>query len=481
MDYSVNELARHAGGDLLVPGQRRCMGIAWDSRTVGAGDVYVALPGARVDGHDFCGAALAAGAACLLVSRDPGGDVRDAACAAGAGIVRVSDTFAAITDLARAWRGELSGKVLAVTGSSGKTTTKNLVRAVLSAAGTTVATEGNQNNELGVPATLLRADRTTAFVVVEMGMRGLHQLDALCAFVKPHAALVTNVGESHIELLGSRDGIAHAKAEALAAVPAAGFAFVNASDDFVRELVAYGEVAAHGARLYPFDGSGADPASYPEDLRPLVYASDITFDEEGAPSFVLHTPAGQAACRMRLAGAHNVQNACAAAAVGSAWGVPLEAIVSALEGARPVAGRQRAVAGLRSSTVIDDCYNANPDSLRASLATFATMKVAGKRIAVLGDMGELGSFSEEAHTQAGAWAAAAGVDELVAVGQFAPFVAAAAIEAGIESAHVRTVADASAALAAVEPLVGPGDCVLVKGSHSVGLEAVVKGLVPTHA
>lgn len=481
MEYSVNDLARHAGGDTLVPGERLCTGIAWDSRLVAAGDVYVALPGARVDGHDFCAAALAAGAACLLVSKEPAADVRAAAQQAGAGIVRVPDTFRAITDLAAAWRGEIAGKVLAVTGSSGKTTTKNLIRAVLAAAGPTVATAGNQNNELGVPATLLRADRTTAFVVVEMGMRGFHQLDALCAFVKPDAALVTNVGESHIELLGSRDGIAHAKAEALAAVPAGGFAFVNASDDFAAELLEYGEIAAHGARLYAYDGSGADPATYPEALRPEVFASDISFDEAGRPRFVLHTPAGQAPCALALAGGHNVHNACAAAAVGSAWGVPLDAIVAALEGERPVAGRQNAVAGLRGSTVIDDCYNANPDSLRASLATFASMKVAGKRIAVLGDMGELGSFSEEAHTQAGIWAAQAGVDELVAVGAFAPVMAAAAVSAGIDAAHVRTVSSAREALAAVEPLVECGDCVLVKGSHSVGLEAVVKGLVPKHA
>lgn len=481
MEYSVNELARHAGGDTLVPGERLCTGIAWDSRAVAAGDAYVALPGARVDGHDFCAAALEAGAACLIVSKDPAGDVRAAAQQAGAGIVRVPDTFRAITDLAAAWRGELSGKVIAVTGSSGKTTTKNLIRAVLSAAGPTVATVGNQNNELGVPATLLRADRSTAFVVVEMGMRGLHQLDGLCAFVKPDAALVTNVGESHIELLGSRDGIAHAKAEALAAVPAGGFAFVNASDDFASQLVAYGELDAHGARLFAFDGSGADPASYPEALRPQVYASDIAFDEEGKPTFTLHTPAGQTSCSLALAGGHNVQNACAAAAVGCAWGVPLDAIAAALESERPVSGRQNVVAGLRGSTVIDDCYNANPDSLHASLATFASMKVAGKRIAVLGDMGELGSFSEEAHTQAGAWAAQAGVDELIAVGAFAPLVAAAAKAAGVDAAHVRTVPDAHAALEAVEPLVASGDCVLVKGSHSVGLEAVVKGLVPTHA
>ena len=207
MRFTINEAARATGGSFSidpVSDQAEITSLTWDSRNVEPGALYVALPGERVDGHAFAAAAVAAGAICVLAQHALDQASTDEIAAAGAAVIQVSDTQAAVTALARAWRDRLEGRVIGITGSTGKTTTKNLVRDVLAAAGSVCATKGNQNNELGVPNTVLAARADTRSVVVEMGMRGLHQLEELCGFVRPQWGLVTNVGESHIELLGSR-------------------------------------------------------------------------------------------------------------------------------------------------------------------------------------------------------------------------------------------------------------------------------------
>ncbi len=230
-------------------------GVTWDSREMQPGWLYVALPGERVDGHDFVEAALRAGAAGALVMQSPGRAACLLAREMGAAVIEVANTASAVTDLARAWRGYLRGRVIALTGSVGKTTTKNLVRDVCAAYGSVVATRGNQNNELGVPRTLLAADPETAVVVVEMGMRGSGQIAELCDFVRPDWGLVTNVGESHIELLGSRENIARAKAELYAALPAGrGRAFLNLDGAYLDVLMEAG-----GLRERPMLLSGFMP------------------------------------------------------------------------------------------------------------------------------------------------------------------------------------------------------------------------------
>lgn len=443
-----------------------------------ADDLYVALPGERVDGHDFLDAAIAAGASVLLASRDVESALRKAAAEAGCAIVRVADTFQAVTDLAAAWRGMLSGRVLVLTGSSGKTTTKNLVRDVLAAHGSVVATEGNQNNELGVPATVLRADASTPAVVVEIGMRGSGQIESLCSFVKPDMALVTNVGESHIELLGSRDNIARAKAEAVAAVPqGTGIAFINASDDYARQLSAYGRAEERGVRVVWFDGSGADPASYPADQQPAVYASQVHLDEASRPAFTLNLPGDSARCQLQLRGMHNVHNAVAAAAVGCAMGMDAATIAEALNASMPMSGRQQVHVTAAGVTVVDDAYNANPDSMRASLSMFAGMDVPGRRFAVLGDMGELGAHAPACHREVGRAAAHADVDRLICIGELAQGIAAGARADGMPEYAIDEVANVDAALALLQEELDAGDAVLVKASHSMGLERVVEGLV----
>lgn len=446
-------------------------GITWDSREVAPGNLYVALPGQKVDGHDFVPAAFEAGAAAVLVSHPLPDEAIGAAQEAGGAIIHVADTFEAITDLARAWRSFLHGTVIAITGSSGKTTTKNLVRDVLSAGFSVVATRANQNNELGVPRTVLNAEADTQAVVVEMGMRGLHQLDRLCDFVKPDMALVTNVGTSHIELLGSRENIARAKSEPVAALPAGGTAFLNASDDFTDFICETAHCAERGVEVVRYCGTGDCEGTA------QVYATDVQMDAEGHPTFILHTPVGQADVALDLRGMHNVHNACAAAAVAWKLGMTPAQIAQALAAARAESGRQDVRHNTAGITIIDDAYNANPDSMEASLAMFAAFDVKGRRVAVLGDMGELGDYTVPGHRRAGACAARSNLDYLVCVGPASKDIARAAQEAGLSADAICEVADAKAALACLEGKLVAGDAVLVKASHATGLETVVEGLM----
>jgi len=481
MRLHADQIAGFTGGEIVLPAReyaRQARGIAWDSRSVQPDDMYIALPGERVDGYDFCIDAIQAGASVVLIMRDMDDHVRYAAQEAGVAVVRVPDTFTAVTELARNWRPMLAGSVLALTGSSGKTTTKNLVRDVLAVRGSVVATEGNQNNELGVPATLLRAQPGDDAVVVEMGMRGAGQIARLCSFVKPDMALVTNVGTSHIELLGSRDAIARAKSEVLAAVPeGSGAVFINASDEYAQRLCEYGCVFERDVEVVFFDGSGIDPFSYDGSLRPAVFASDVRLDGHGCPAFTLHVPGGAASCQMRLRGLHNVHNACAAAAVGWYMHMDVATIAQALSVSEAMAGRQDVLRTASGVTVVDDSYNANPDSMRASLSMFGSLSVPGHRFAILGDMAELGDYTVAGHRLVGEYAARAGLDRLICVGTSAASIASAAIDAGMSRDAVSFVGGASDALAALADELEEGDAVLVKASRSMGLERIVEGLV----
>ena len=474
--------------------------IVWDSRTVAPSSAYLALVGERVDGHRFVAQAIEAGAALAIVTHEIDEAARAVASAAHATVLLVEDAQEALTHIAEAWRGQLSGVVVGLSGSTGKTTTKNLVRDVLAARGSVVATAGNQNNELGVPKTLLNAQADTDAVVVEMGMRGLGQLESLCAFVKPDWGLITNVGESHIELLGSRDNIARAKMELFEALPDnAGIAFVNASDDYAGFLVDGAGLADRGVKTVFYEGFGkgktAPVLSRCHGLAALVWADDIVFDEAGRPTFDLcasnvpradgegETVSGKVTCSLQLRGAHNVSNACAAAAIGLVSGMTLEQCSSALAASAPERGRQEVLqstgAGILPAgvTVVDDAYNANPDSMRASLSTFSTLAVDGKRIAVLGDMGELGDFAVEAHKKVGAYAASGNLAALVCVGELARNIAQAALDAGMPDDSVFCESGLDEALSRVRALACPGDAVLVKASHFMEFDQIVKGLV----
>ena len=493
MHLSIDEIAAFTGGIVLVPGRPGAVasGITWDSREVKPGDLFIALPGDHMDGHDFAASACDSGAVAVLVSHELDEQTMDKLHLAACSVIEVADTTRALVDLARGWRGCLTGTVVGITGSSGKTTTKNLVRDVLSAAMSVVATKANQNNELGAPRTLLVADEDTDAVVVEMGMRGMGQIASLCEFIRPDMGLITNVGTSHIELLGSRENIARAKGELFEALPVGGFAFLNVDDEYSDFLLDELQLEDRGVRTVFYSGSGnlerARELGVFQNADPFVWADDISYDSEGRPSFTMHARHfaeiglpeldSDAECTLELRGAHNVTNACAAASVGLALGMALSQCSQALADAQPESGRQQVFRTEAGVTIVDDSYNANPDSMRAALAMFASMDVPGRRIAVLGNMGELGDYSEEGHILVGKAAARSGLDRMICVGKLAAGIANAARDAGFPAEAITEVKTAHDAVPVVAAFAQPGDAVLVKASHSMELNRVVEGLM----
>ncbi len=476
MQFSISKLASILEAQVVVPaadGERVASGITWDSREVASGSLYVALPGEKVDGHTFIPAAFAAGAVVALAMSQPSEEAAAAAKKAGGAILLVDSTFDAFPKLARAWRACLKGQIVALTGSMGKTTTKNLTRDVLSTALTGSATKANQNNELGVPRTVLDASAENDFTVVEMGMRGLGQISGLVDFVRPTVSVITNVAECHLELLGSMENIARAKAEVLETLQAGNVAVLNAADTFTPKIREWQKLEERGIEVLLFDGSGNATAN----SDATAFATDIQLDSEGRPSFVLHLPSGSFPCSLALRGAHNVNNACAAAAVAWRLGVPAESIVSGLAASQAESGRQEVLRSKAGITVMNDAYNANPDSMCASLSVLCAMDVPGKRYAVLGDMGELGAYTEEGHRKVGAFVAASKVDELICVGELSRTIASAARAAGFPSANILQAESREEALAYLTEHAASGDAVLVKASHSMELDRIAKGLL----
>jgi UDP-N-acetylmuramoyl-tripeptide--D-alanyl-D-alanine ligase len=490
LHLSVDQIKTYVGGSYTVAPNKgselEAFGVTWDSREVEPGDLYVALEGQRVDGHDFIDRALDAGVCGALIMHDLPDEVLTKAQAAKAAIIFVDDTYRAIRDLAAGWRNHLQGHIIALTGSTGKTTTKNLIRDVLSTDGLTVATKANQNNELGVPKTILSASEDTKYIVVEMGMRGLGQIAELCEFVRPDWGLIVNVGESHIELLKSRDNIARAKSELFEALPSGGYAFVNAADDyasFVRENTHLDE---RGVNTVLFDGTYDAPIHMALDRNtPAVWAEEIHLDLEGCPEFTIKVRGvgryqdelASASCTLQLRGLHNVSNAVSACAVGCACGLSLDDCAKALAQAQPEKGRQEFFKTSQGYTVINDAYNANPDSMRASLMTFCALDTPGKLIAVLGDMGELGDYAVESHERIGSLIGTLPLDELICIGDLATHIADAARSSGMDPARITCVSQVDEILDKLRGRLGEGDIVLVKASHFMGLERVVEGLI----
>ncbi|MGM0412300.1 MAG: UDP-N-acetylmuramoyl-tripeptide--D-alanyl-D-alanine ligase [Pseudomonadota bacterium] len=416
-------------------------GVTTDSRTIAGGELFIALRGPRFDGHDHVDAALAAGAVAAMVERP---------VAADGPHWLVDDTGTALLNFGSAWRGAWGGTAVALTGSNGKTTVKELTAAILGQRHTTLATRGNLNNRIGVPLTLLRLSDAHDRAVIEMGANHPGEIAELTAAAVPDAALITNAGPAHLEGFGSVAGVARAKGEIFAGLPATGTALFPAESEFAglwREL-------ADGRAVLTFGREAGD-------VR-------VTASPEGeGQRLTLETPWGTARCRLPLAGGHNADNAAAAVALALTAGATLEEVAAGLAAAAPVAGRLVRRRGRGGATLLDDTYNANPASLAAGLEVLAA--APGRRILVLGDMGELGEGGEAYHAEAGRAAAAAGIDELWAVG---PLAAAAAETFGREGRP----SEAQALAAKLQQRLDNNTTVLVKGSRAMGLEAVVTAL-----
>ncbi|MFC7216705.1 UDP-N-acetylmuramoyl-tripeptide--D-alanyl-D-alanine ligase [Streptomyces polyrhachis] len=432
--------------------------VVHDSRQVVPGALFAALSGERVDGHDFAAQVTAAGAAAVLATRP-----------VGVPAIVVADVVEALSALARAVVARLGATVVALTGSSGKTSTKDLIAQVLPHLGPTVFTEGSFNNEIGLPLTALRAGEDTRYLVLEMGARGLGHIRHLAELTPPRIGLVLNVGAAHAGEFGGREKTAQAKGELVEALPADGVAVLNADDPLVRAMAARTQ-----ARTLLF---GESPDAQ-------IRAADVRLTPDGRPSFTLHTPSGHADVIMKLYGEHHVSNALAAAAVAHELGLPAPEIAAALGQAGPLSRwRMEVTERADGVTVVNDAYNANPDSMRAALRALVAMGAAaqdrgGRTWAVLGEMAELGEESMAEHDGVGRLAVRLNVSKLVAVGgREAAWLRMGAYNEGSwgeESVHV---SDAGAAVELLRTELRPGDVVLVKASRSVGLEKVAAALL----
>ena len=420
--------------------------VVTDSREAGPGGLYVARVGEQLDGHQFVGAAAALGAVAALTTRE----APELPC------VVVDDIQAGLASLARAVvdrHGDLT--VIAITGSSGKTSTKDLLASVLSSAAPTVAPVGSLNSEVGVPLTVFRVTPDTRYLVVEMGARGIGHIEYLTTIAPPRIGIELNVGTAHVGEFGSRDAIAVAKAELVAALPADGLAILNGDDAVVRAM------ASRTRARVQLVGTARDAA---------VRADDIVLDAAGRPSFRLLTPSGEADVSLPLHGEHHVGNALAVVATALECGLSLDAVVAALATATPASRwRMEVVERPDGVTVVNDAYNANPDSMRAALKALAAMGRDRRTWAVLGSMLELGDESTTEHDAIGRLAVRLNISRLVVVGEVARPMASGAQHEGSWGEEAVWVPDADAAHDLLVKNLRPGDVVLFKSSRDAGL------------
>lgn len=462
---TLAELARATKGRLVNATDPDALvgpDVVIDSRAATPGALFVAIPGERVDGHDYLAAAASGGAAAALTGREVDADLAH---------VVVDDPVAGLARLARhaVDRERARGLVVVgVTGSSGKTSTKDLIGQVLGSFGPSVVPPGSFNNEIGAPLTACRVDAGTRFLVSEMGARGIGHIRALTEVTPPDIGAVLNVGHAHVGEFGSVEGIARAKGELVEALDADGWAVLNADDPLVAAMA-----DRTPARLALFSTVGEPGAG---DLR--VWASDLVADDLQRFSFTLNatgTLVGSAPVALGVLGRHNVANALAAAAVALAAGLDLSGVADALTAARPQSRwRMELTTRADGLAILNDAYNANPDSMAAALHSLAGLRRPGGRlVAAVGDMLELGDTSAAAHREVGELAARLGIDEVLAVGTFGNHVVDGVAAGGGRGQYLTSKDELTRHLRAV---LGPRDVVLVKASRGLALETVAEAL-----
>jgi UDP-N-acetylmuramoyl-tripeptide--D-alanyl-D-alanine ligase len=451
---TLETLAAYCGGRLACGNPSvTCTSVNTDSRKIQPGELFIALVGERFDAHDFVAQVAHDGAAAVVVSRMPA-HAEDLGCA----VILVPDTLLALQNLARAYRELLNPLVIGITGSNGKTSTKDLVAAVLRRKYKVCATLGNFNNHIGLPLTLLRMEEGDNCAVLEMGMNHHGEIAVLAGIARPDAAIITNIGVAHIEYMGSREGIAQEKGMLAEAVPHSGVVVLNANDDFSSAIAA----RAHARVILAGVGEGDVVATLNEsDARGSQFT--LNLDGHGVVDVQLPVP-----------GEHMVGNAALAAAIGWHFGVAPRDIAAALSEVQLTKGRVQ-VKSWRGVTVLDDSYNANPDSMRAGLKTLAGLKVPGRRVAVLGRMGELGPHAESSHREVGSYAAELGLDAVFTVGDEAALISDQA-SASTGHGDYRNFPTHARVAACLTEWLHEGDAVLLKGSRSAGMEQVLTHL-----
>ena len=446
MNWLLSQVAQATGGR-LIGADVALTGVSSDTRAIGPGQLFIALRGERFDAHDFLGQAAASGAAALMVA--------DAArLPADVSAVVVDDTRLALGRLAAAWRATFQLPVLAVTGSNGKTTTKEMIAAILKAqfGDAVLATRGNLNNDIGLPQTLLGLNASHRAAVIEMGMNHPGEIGYLAPLGAPSVALVTNAQRAHLEGMGDLDEVAREKGSIFTGLQANGIAVINADDAYAALWRGMG--GKHAVRTFGID--------HPADVYGKVSQHGLE------TSLELIAPEGTAAIRLRIPGRHNACNAVAAAAACLAAGIPLAAVVAGLENFTGVKGRLQRRAGKKGAEILDDTYNANPDSVRAGIDVLAA--TIGRKLLVLGDMGEIGEASAQYHDEIGGYAKSQGIDRLFALGD----AAQTAVRNFGEGA--RHYCNVDKLIAAVDKELGEETTVLVKGSRFMKMERVADAL-----
>lgn len=450
ISWQPSEIARIATGQ-LVGENRAFTSVSTDTRTLKSGALFVALSGPNFDGHDFVADAAQGGAAAALVARP---------VAVAIPQLVVADPLAALSAFAREWRRQFSLPVIGVTGSNGKTTTKEIIGAILARLGDCLVTRGNLNNHIGVPLTLLELTAKHRYAVIEMGANHQGEIAQLAAIAEPAIGIVTNAGAAHLEGFGSLRGVATGKGEMLQALPASGVAVINADDAFAnfwRENRTAEKVLTFGFE---------QPADF------MAHKVQAAGDANGFRiDFDLVTPQGTKAATLGLAGLHNLRNALGAAAVAAAVGATLDQIVTGLGAMRAVAGRLELKPAINGAFLVDDSYNANPSSLKAGLD--ALRSFGGARWLVLGDMLELGDSADELHAEVGRYARDSGVTRLLGIGTRSRF----AVEAF--GGGARWFKDIDALVADAKSTLTAGVAVLIKGSRANRLERVSAALSAT--
>lgn len=441
---SLNEVAGALQGR-VVGADVTFAAVSTDSRAIEPGQLFIALTGPRFDGHDYLADVAAKGAVAALVEREVAG--------APLSQLVVKDTRIALGQLGALNRAAFTGRVAAVTGSSGKTTVKEMLASILRTQGDVLATRGNLNNDLGAPLTLLQLAPEHQSAVIELGANRVGEIAYTVALTRPQVAIITNAGTAHVGEFGGQDKIVLAKGEILEGLAADGVAILNRDDKAFDTW----QARADGRRVSSFGL---------HDARADFHASDVKRDARGCPGFTLQGPAGEAAVQLNLLGEHNVTNALAAAAAAHALGVPLVGIVSGLQNLQPVKGRAVAQLATNGMRVIDDSYNANPASICAAIDILAGF--SGRTVLVLGDMGELGAWAESSHREVGTYAIGK-VAALYAVGPLMSHAVQAFGSAGRHFADQSSLIQALAEEASTTTI-------LIKGSRSAAMDKVVAAL-----
>jgi UDP-N-acetylmuramoyl-tripeptide--D-alanyl-D-alanine ligase len=461
LQWTVNEILKATGGELICGDEKqRFETVSIDSRTISADDVFVAIVGDVHDGHSFINDVLKQGAVGLIVNRQKAKDLpisewqtQNIAC------VAVADTTRALGDLAAFHRLRTDVSVIAITGSNGKTTTRQMTAAVIAKKFITLSTVKNYNNQIGVPLTLLRLVPEHKWAVVELGTNSPGEIARLAQICAPDIGVITNIGPAHLEGLGSLDGVMREKGQLIEHLKAAGKAVLNADDRRVYKLATQ---------------TKKEVLLFGQSRNARIRATAVKEKTAGI-SFSLDLPEESLRVDLKVAGQFMVINALAAAAVGHLLGLSAEDIKAGLEKFEPAWGRMNIFQTANGIHIIDDTYNANPDSMRAAITTLKSLRTNNRSILVAGDMLELGEQSEPLHRQVGAWAAAAGINQLWVTGDFAGAVIAGAKDAGMKDEHIFSGSQ-ERVLVELQKSLKPGDWVLVKGSRGARMEDVVKGI-----